>query len=82
MRPYFICSLGIKIWDLTPDPYLAPLPSPPLVYPSEVQKKVIQGSKCGNISHRSQEQTKEDFSTWKEWLMDLVKNSHNRLWWA
>jgi hypothetical protein len=68
-----MCSLGIKIWDLTPDPTLPP---PPLVYPSEVQK-VIQASKCGNISHRSQEQRK-DFSTWKEWLMDLVKNSHNK----
>jgi hypothetical protein len=36
-------------------PYLAP---PPLVYPSKEQK-VIQASKCGNISHRSQEQRKE-----------------------
>lgn len=65
--------MGIKIWDLTPDPTLPPSPSIP---PVKYKKRLYKPPNVGILATGVRNKTK-DFSTWKEWLMDLVKNSHN-----
>jgi hypothetical protein len=49
---------------------------PPLVYTPVKYKRLYKPPNVGILATGVRNKTK-DFSTWKEWLMDLVKNSHN-----